>query len=68
MRRSSGSALFQRSSWAVMFSGGLSTPVTWPAYLPIPKPAAITQKLTHIRLPPGWLKSASASVLGRAAG
>lgn len=34
-------------------------------YLPIPKPAAITQKLTHMRLPPGWLKSASASVLGR---
>jgi hypothetical protein len=51
-----------------MVSGGRSTPVTWPAYLPIPKPAPMTQKDTHMRLPPGWLKSASASVGGSAAG
>ena len=34
----------------------------------MPKPALMTQKLTHIRLPPGWLNSASASVLGSASG
>jgi hypothetical protein len=34
----------------------------------MPKPAAMTQKLTHMRLPPGWLKSASASVPGSFSG
>src|SRR6478735_1411890 len=40
-------------------SGGRNTPVTLPAYRPIPHPASITQKLTHIRLPPGWLNKAT---------
>ena len=43
----------QAISSAVIVSGGRSGPVTWPAYLPIAKPAATIQKLTHITLPPG---------------
>ena len=54
----------QRISSAVMFSGGRSGPVTWPAYRPIAYPAAITQKLTNMMLPPGCPKSARASVRG----
>ena len=49
-------------------SGGRSGPVTWPANLPIANPAPITQKLTYMMLPPGWPKSASASVSGSCVG
>ena len=62
-RRSSASEVSQRSSWAVIRSGGEAVGCR-AAHA---EAAAMTQKLTHMAPPPGWLKRARA-VLGRAAG